>query len=182
MEDFPSYENKSYYTCKINQIIWRYNQLFCIFWYLLRDRFWLKNNDIIVDIQRWFTNNNNQIFWNYFWATHNILWELSQFSWWVNQKFTHRCVRFIFWSGKSITISTNSYSDKMPEWVVSLDKFYLWLENFEREIFDRILSQINRIESEYFHSKSYQSTIQWIRTLSRDKIFKELNITESTIN
>lgn len=182
MENFPNCESTSYSTHKINQIIWKYNQLFSTLWYLLRDRFWLKNNDEIVNIQRWLANDNNQIFWNYFWATHSIMWELPHVAWWIDLESAHRCIRFMFSSGKSITISTNSYSDETPEWVVSLDKFYLWLEDFEREIFDEILLWINRIESEYFHSKSYRSTIQWIRALSKDEICKALNVVESTIN
>jgi hypothetical protein len=182
MENFPDHENTSYSVRKINQIIWSYNQLFRIFWYLLRDRFWLKNNDVIINIQRGLANDNNQIFWNYFWATHSTMWELSHVSWWIDLESAHRCIRFIFSSGKSITISTNSLPNKPPKWIVSLDNFYLWLEDFEREIFDEILLWINKIESEYFHSMFYQSTIQWIKVLSKDKILAALNVVEYPSN
>ena len=182
MEVFPNYESTSYSTYKVNQIILKYNELFSTFWYLLRNRFWLENDDVIVNIQRWLANDENQIFWNYFWATHSIMWELPSVSWWINLESAHRCIRFIFSSGKSITISTNSLPSKAPKWIASLDSFYLWLEDFEREIFDNILLWINRIESEYFRSKSYRSAIQWIRTLSKDEIFEALNIVQNPLN
>ncbi len=182
MESFPNLENIAYSTRKINQIIWKYNELFNTFWYLLRDRFWLKKNDVIVNIQRWLANDDNQVFWNYFWATHSIMWELQHISWWIDLESARRCIKFIFSSGKSITVSTNSLTNKTLDWVASLDTFYLWLEDFEREIFDEILLWINKIESEYFHSKSYKLAIQKIRTLSKDEIFTALNVIEYPIN
>ena len=79
-------------------------------------------------------------------------------------------------------MSTNSYSDKIPEWIISLDNYYLWLESFEREIFDGILSQVNSIESKYFHSESYQSSLGRIKTKSKDEIFGTLNVTKESRN
>lgn len=182
MKNVLSNQESLFSSNKTNQIVRKYNQLFSTFWHLLRNRFWLEKNEVIVNVQRWLANDDNQIFWDYFWVTHSIMWELSHVSWGIDMESAHRCVRFVFSSGKTITISTNSLPDNVPAWITSLDSFYSWLEDFERKIFDEILLWINEIESEYFQTKSYRSTIQWIRTLSKNEISKILNVEEYPSN
>ena len=140
-------------------LVWKYNQMFnifrCRFLPDLESRFWIDKYDVIFDVRRWIINGSNTIFWDYLWATH---WFLE----WIDSIYSDnncRCIKFIFSSWKTLILSTNTLPSQTPAWVICLDEYYMKFNEYERNMFDKILMDINKLEYEHFQWKSYKEAL-----------------------
>jgi len=150
-----------------HKLLKKYNQLFNIFrhrfFYELKSKFWIANGDMITDVRRWIVTSESRIFWDYLWATHST-GECLNIASYIEQKC--RCVKFKFWSWKTLILSTNTSPNNTPEWIICLDEFYFKFSEYERKIFDEILMDINKFEFEHFHWIDYQMALFRAKTSS----------------
>ena len=183
MENLLHYTDNFFINYGFAKLVSEYDHLFDIFknnfWYELKNKFWLDKHDRIVGIQRGLIDGDKQIFWDYLWVTHNMAWIIPNLLWWIKYESACTCVKFILWSGNSIIITTDPLSDKIPEWVICLDSYYLRLSEYWRKEFDKIFLWINKIESEYFRSNYFQIKLEWIKKMSKNEILKALNVVET---
>ena len=169
---------------EFSQLIHKYNYLYNVFRSKFSDdlinKFGLDKQDKIIDVQRWLVCGSNQIFWDYLWATHSVVWnKISSIKDLKNKWTVCRCIKFIFWDKKSLIISTNSSPSQTPEWILCLDEYYLKLSGFERKYFDNILLWINKFEYEHFNSQSYIEILNQLKEATEDELFQVLKITKN---
>lgn len=185
MEKLPSellFSSKDY-----EYLLWAYNKLFSIFkntlWTYLKQEFWINNDEEVIGIERWLWNGECQIFWDYLWASHgaieNMSWSKGRL---IDKNFAYRCVKLKFKNDKSIILSTNDNPSKLPYGVVSLDKCYMNLNSNNRQIFDKIYFSLNRFESQHFTSSEFQHKFGKIKLSSKDQLCQILNLNESNID
>lgn len=153
--------NEALYTPnQYYRLLVKYNKLFNLLRrkisYELESKYWIENGDTIMDIERWVVTDSCRIFWDYLWATHSSV-EWLNGALYSEQKC--RCIKLIFWSWKTLTISTNTYPSNTPAWISCLDELYFRLNEYERKTFDTILMEINKFECEHFNSISYQRAL-----------------------
>ena len=165
---------------KLVKLINRYNYLFKIFkesfWSILKNKFDIKNDDIIMDIERGIVSGDKKMFWDYLWATHGIIQTLPAIPEWVDLKNAYHCVKFKFSSWKSIIIATNVLSTKAPSDILCLDDYYSSFDDSLRREFDRIFFEINKIEAEHFHSQLYKGKLGFIKHMAKDELCKILKL------
>ena len=179
METIENLENNLYSKGDFSVIIRKYDQLFLVLnhsWCInFSKNFWIKPGDRIVNIQRWVIMNGKTIFWDYLSATHWMVENHEDFMQKWNEPYL-RCIKFSFWSGKSIIVTTNSNLDETPQWMLNLNKLYFDLDDDNRKLFDQLLLWITTFESGHF--LSHKNISGQIKKISKEELMKILNMTE----
>ena len=179
MEESFWTSEKIFSSCELVKITQKFNQIFSIFKknfsYDLK-ALWVNGNDTIVNIQRWLISDSNQIYWDYLWTTHSTMLDLPIIPKWIDSKNSYHCIKLILSSWRSIVFSINPVPDSLSKNILCLDKYFLWLNEYERKEFDRLYLGINKIESDYFHSIWYTESLNWIKKMSKDELLKTLNM------
>lgn len=164
-----------------------YNTLFSIFknivWKPLLQEFGIDGDEKVVWVERWLWNEISQIFWDYLWASHGSIECISRSQDdLIDNKFTYRCVKLKFKGNKSIVLSTDAKLNSIPHGVLALDKIYMELSNEKRQVFDKVLFELNKFESEHFTSHEFAEKFREIRLSSKDCLYQALNIKEVNFN
>lgn len=174
--DIKSSSERLYTPDEYKTLVWKYNKIFNFFKHRfypeLESKFWVKKYDVICDVKRWIINEKNTIFWDYLWVTH---WSLD----WIDSIYSKtncRCVKFIFSSWKTLTLSTNTRPDETPSWIICLDEYYMKFNEQERKAFDELLMDINKLEYNHFQEKSYKEALRKLKENSR--LLDVLNVSQ----
>lgn len=142
------------------KLLAKFNQLFNLFRCKFSDEFelkyWITNGDVIMNIERWIVTDDCKIFWDYLWAAHEKVEKLKGA---LKGEQKCRCIKFIFSSWKTLTISTNTSPSHTPEWITCLDALFFKLNEYERKTFDSLYMDINKFEYEHFHSITHQKAL-----------------------
>ena len=181
METPKNSYNKLYTPSELSRIIGKYEALFNLFngdsSFNLRNTLWIKLNDRIVNIKRWLADSNKQIFWDYLSSTHRVMEERlwDQF----DPSERCRCIQLFFKSGKVVTFSKDANPTKQLKWIISLEKYFHYLNSSARSVFDRIFMELGKLEFDHFKSKEYNTALLNILSSSPDELTMALNLQEN---
>lgn len=179
MESTKSIE-KLYTAYEFASILKKFNIIYNIlktrFSHIFNSKFWLNNNEYIINVERGIIYGDEKFFWDYLWATHSTIEKMLQVPQQKWKNTTYRCIKLIFWWWKSLTLCTNSIPRETPKGTLCLDEYYMKLNSSERSMYDNVLRRIGELEYNHFHSNRYSNEIERIKSSSKDNLFATLNM------